>query len=256
MTFTSIHSVRSFNSRRLITVILALLVCGVSSIWARGYHRWHRPQIIEFDEAQLFLEENATDGDLGIHFKVDGDPWDRLYLYSPHWRQMVNVRVRGSSGVIGLTELFNESAEPSFDDLPREDFLALFPEGEYKFFGKTIEGDWLVGLAELSHTMPDQPVVLSPEEEEEVDASESFTIEWEPVADPPGSEIVAILAVVEKDEDDERVRVLSAEMTPDDTTFTVAPGFLEPGKAYKVEILVEESSGNKIITEVEFETEE
>ena len=44
-------------------------------------------------------------------------------------------------------------------------------------------------------------------------------------------------------------------MTPDDTTLTVAPGFLEPGKAYKVEIIVVETSNNKSITEVEFETE-
>ena len=83
-------------------------------------------------------------------------------------------------------------------------------------------------------------------------------IEWETVADPdaPDSVVVAYQVIVEKDEDEERLRVWTVDMRPEDTSVTVPPGFLEPGKAYKFEILVEETSGNKVITEVEFETEE
>ncbi len=210
----------------------------------------------EFAESQLFLEENATDGDLGVHFKVDGEPWNRVILFDSRWRKLVDVRVSGNSRVIGLTELFNESAEPPFDDLPREDFLALFPEGEYRFYGRMVDGGWLGGLAKLTHTMPEQPTILTPESEEVVDPSEPLTIEWVPIPNPAGSEIVNIIVVIEKDEDDERTRVVSADMDPSATQFTLAPGFLEPGKAYKVELLVEESSGNKIISEQEFETED
>jgi len=230
-----------------------MILINTLSASAKGRH--HRPELLEFAVSTLFLEENDTDGDLGVHFKVDGEPWDRVVLFGPRWRKLVDVQVRGNSRVIGLTELFNESAEPSFEDLPREDFLKLFPEGEYRFYGRTIEGDWLGGLATLTHIMPDPPEIVSPAEEEVVDASEPLVVEWEEAEDPDGSEIVNVIVVVEKDEDDERGRVVTADMAPGDTSFTLAPGFLEPGKAYKIEMLFEEASGNKIISESEFETE-
>ena len=59
---------------------------------------------------------------------------------------------------------------------------------------------------------------------------------------------------LEKDEDDERLRVLAIDMTHKDTSVTIPPGFLEPGKGYKVEVIAEETTGNKIITEVAFGT--
>ena len=34
----------------------------------------------EFDEAHLFFELNNTDGDLGIHGKIDGGPWTRVTI--------------------------------------------------------------------------------------------------------------------------------------------------------------------------------
>ena len=39
------------------------------------------------------------------------------------------------------------------------------------------------------------------------------------------------------------------------TSVTIPPEFMEPGMDYKVEVLAREESGNKTITEVEFETE-
>ena len=35
---------------------------------------------IPFDEAIVFFELNNTDGDLGIHSLIDGEPWKRLEL--------------------------------------------------------------------------------------------------------------------------------------------------------------------------------
>ncbi|MEW8382788.1 MAG: hypothetical protein AB2704_13125, partial [Candidatus Thiodiazotropha taylori] len=43
---------------------------------------------IPFDEAELFFELNDTDGDLGIHGKVDGDEWKRLVIEDPYERRM------------------------------------------------------------------------------------------------------------------------------------------------------------------------
>jgi len=215
-----------------------------------------RAEEIEFDEAEIFFEENATDGDLGIQFFLDGDEWDHVVIVDPGGHRMVDVKVRGNTRVIGLTEIFSESAEPDFDEMPRDEFLALFDEGVYMFFGRTLDGDVLVGSATLTKTMPDQPEITLPEEDDEVDANAPLVIEWNTVPDPdaPDSVIVAYQIVVEKDEDDERLRVYSVDMLPTDTSVTVAPGFLEPGKDYKVELIVVETSGNKTITEVPFTT--
>ena len=112
MKSTAILHSRAYAAIARLSVGIALLLAPLpSSSLAKSKAHSHRPVIIEFDESQIFLEENGTDGDLGIHFKVDGEPWDRLTLYGPGWTKLVDIKVKGSSGVIGLTELFNESAE-------------------------------------------------------------------------------------------------------------------------------------------------
>jgi hypothetical protein len=211
-----------------------------------------------FDDAELFFEENATDGDLGIQVFLDGPPWERIAVFTPYWTRLVDVKVKGNAKVIGLTEIFSESAEPSYDELPREEFLALFPEGDYLMLGKTVEGDWLISEATLTHDLPTQPEIVSPQEDEEVDPCQPFTIEWILVADPdpPCSVIEAYEVILSKEHPGEPVRTLSIDMLSTDTSITISQGFLEPGKEYKVEILALESSGNKVITEVPFVTAE
>jgi len=82
-----------------------------------------------------------------------------------------------------LTELFFESAEPGFDQLPLAEFLKRFPEGEYQFVGLTLNGDTLSSTAILTHALPDAPVLLSPAENSVQDPNHTV-IRWEPVADP------------------------------------------------------------------------
>ena len=154
-----------------------LFAAAAIAISASATASWAGHEVIEFDEADLFLEENTTDGDLGLHFKVDGEGWNRLILTTARYSKLLDVRVHGNLGrEIGLTEIFSESAEPGFDELPREDFLKLFPEGDYKFFGRTLEGDWLVGIPTLTHDIPKGPEITSPEEDEEIDPEEDFEV--------------------------------------------------------------------------------
>lgn len=240
---------------------IAVIALATGAVVTEG-HAQEMP--IPFDEAELFFEENATDGDLGLHFKVDGEGWKRLSLVKPKGvdpddRRLLNVRVKGNLGTeIGLTEIFSESAEPSFDELPREEFLALFPAGEYTFWGRTIDGSRLKGAVTLTHTMPSEVELFSPEEDEEVDADEDLIVEWELLDDPnpPESVIEFYEVVVEKDEDDERLRVFSVHMLPTDNRVRCPAEFLEPDKDYKVEIIAQETSGNRTAIEVPFETDE
>jgi hypothetical protein len=117
-----------------------------------------------FDEARLFFELNDTDGDLGIHGKIDGDEWKYLEIEDPRDRKMLHVWVRGRLRRQGLTELFFESAEPCFPDndecedpLDPQTFFKRFPEGEYDIEGYTLDGEERESEVFLSHVIPAAP---------------------------------------------------------------------------------------------------
>ncbi|MDY6954870.1 MAG: hypothetical protein SWE60_25490 [Thermodesulfobacteriota bacterium] len=241
----------------LFWVAVVSLVVGAAAPELVGQHDnvW-ADDAIPFADSEIFFELNATDNDLGVQFFLDGESWRRVKIVSPGGCTIMEVDVKGSAKVIGLTELFSESAEPSLEELPREAFLALFPEGVYAFYGRTVEGDCLVGQATLTHDIPAAPAILAPAEDEAVDPSQPVLIEWELAPDPgpPGSVIVAYQVIVEKDEDEERLRVFSVDVSSEATSVTVPPEFFELGKDYKVEVLAIETSGNKTISELSFET--
>ncbi len=133
---------------------LALAAASVAS--AQGEtRRWEPP--IPFSRAKILIELNATAQDAGIQMLIDGEGWKQVQVYSPEGEKVLDVRPRGSIGVIGITELFFESAEPSLQDLPLEELLEMFPEGQYWVFGRTAEGQRMWGTAELSHDIPDGP---------------------------------------------------------------------------------------------------
>ena len=112
---------------------------------------------IPFAVAEVFFELNNTDGDLGIHSLIDGDPWKRLSIEGADERRLLNIGVRGRLRRQGLTELFFESAEPPFDELPPARFFRRFPEGTYEIEGVTLEGLELESETMVTHAMPAPP---------------------------------------------------------------------------------------------------
>jgi len=145
---------------------------------------------VPFEEARLFFELNDTDGDLGIHGKIDGDEWKRLEIEDPNERRMLNVNVRGRLKRQGLTELFFESAEPTFDELDPEQFFKRFPEGWYEIEGLTLDYEERESEVYLSHIIPAAPagvMVNGVEAAEDCDAEDlpevttPVTLTWEPV---------------------------------------------------------------------------
>jgi hypothetical protein len=262
----------------LVAVLALALGIFAPMSWASG---WGEP----FDEAEIFFEFNSTDLDLGIQFFVDGEAWKRVKIFSPNWRKLVDVKVKGNARVIGLTEIFSESAEPPLCPEPEDDeeaecdveeaiqeFLALFPPGQYKFYGRTIEGDWLRARATLTHNLPAAPEINSPEELEEgedLKPEDIAVIDWDPGTDGPeivGWEVVAEMVILLGGE--ETVYVNTASFPAGVTSFTVSEEFVRLAVRaqragvlleYKAEVIAIEASGNKTITEVvvfEFEEEE
>jgi hypothetical protein len=229
-------------------VVVAALALGttVTEGWADDDD--DRAGQTSLEHAKIIIEFNATDGDVGIQAFLGGPSWEVVEIVSPDGRRIFHVD-RGSLKELGINELFFESEEPSLDDLSLEQFLALFPEGEYKFLGKTAEGDDLVGAAALTHDIPDGPIVISPIDGP-ADPSNTV-IKWNPVSSPPGIEIVGYQLTVQREEPP---RVLSADVPATRTSFTVPADFLEPATEYEFEVLAIEVSGNQTITVSSFET--
>jgi Fibronectin type III domain len=201
------------------------------------------------EEAMILIELNDTDGDVGIQALLGGASWEEIEIVSPDGRRVFHAD-RGSLEELGIDEVSFESEEPSLDEMSLDQFLALFPEGEYEFLGTTVEGENLAGTATLTHDIPDAPVVVSPEEGP-VDP-DNTVISWNPVESPPGIEITGYEVTVERVDP---LRILSADLPPTSTSFTVPADFLEPGTEYKFEVLAIEASGNQTITLRSFETE-
>ena len=203
---------------------------------------------VRLAQATLIVEVNATDGDAGLQVFLDGKAWRSMTISGPDGRTILAVSAEGRARDFGLTELFSESSEPPFDVFPLEEFKALFPEGKYAFAGTTVEGEKLVGKATLTHDIPEGPEILSPADGEAVD-SDDVVARWNPVAEPPGIDIVGYRVIVTREGP---LRVFSADLPASANSLTVPSEFLEPGTEYKLEVQAIEASGNQTLTEITF----
>jgi hypothetical protein len=203
---------------------------------------------IQLEEATMIVELNSTDGDAGLQAFLDGEPWRSMSISSPDGRRLIGVRNSGRLKNFGLTELFTESNEPPFDELPLRKFKRRFPEGKYRLSGKTIEGRRLLGKAKLSHDIPDGPKITLPTEGATV-VRDGAVASWAPVPDGGGVQIAGYRAIVEREDP---LRVFQVELPASVTSVTIPPEYLEPGAKHKLEVQAIERSGNQTISELEF----
>jgi hypothetical protein len=193
---------------------------------------------VPFADAELFFELNSTDNDLGLQLFLDADGWKRVRVLDPARNEIVFLEAERKLAKLGITELRFESAEPS-----PEEVLALFPPGEYRFRGRTVEGDQLASNVLLSHDFPPPPT-FSPSDGEVVDPKHTV-VEW----NAPGAEQVELII-----EQDELGHVLDITLSGSTKRLRVPPQFLTPGMEYKIEILSISENGNRIIAESTFRT--
>ena len=192
---------------------------------------------LRYEDHELFIETNATDGDAGLQQELDGEDWRSTKLRDKKGRALVDVRAKGKLRNFGLTELFFEAAEPSFDEFPFRKFKKRFPEGKYTWRGQTVEGRKLVGSDRLSHLVPDGPVITFPTEGAQVDP-DGFTITWEPVTTPAGVEIVRYIVIV-----DQETRSVELELDGSATSADIPGQVLEPGTELGGEVLAKDRNG-------------
>jgi hypothetical protein len=268
-------SIVLMSHMRLLTVFMVavtafILVITAPELWANDEDDGDEKP---FAEANIFFELNNTDGDLGIHALIDGEPWKRLEIEDPREREMLDIRVTGRLRRQGLTEIFFESAEPPFESddpsevtLSPERFFRRFREGIYEIEGETLKGEELESEVLLTHLLPAPPeditVSGSPAAEDcdaedlpIVDGDEPVIIRWEPVTHSHPEigrteeeiEVVKYQVVVEREES--TLLVFSVDLPPAVTQVEIPADFIALGEEFKFEILVREASGNQTAVE-------
>ena len=203
---------------------------------------------IRLEDATMIIELNSTDRDAGLQVFLDGEPWKSIRISRPGGGRILNVKAKGRLKGFGLTELFSESNEPEFKELPLRKFKRRFPAGKYTFAGRTVEGQKLRRKAKLSHAIPKGPRITSPAEGTEVPANDVIAT-WEPVPDTRRVDIVGYRAIVEKERP---LRVFSADLPANVTSIQIPPEFLQSNKRHKLEVQAIERGGNQTISEIEF----
>ena len=206
---------------------------------------------VEFSDARLKVEINATDGDAGLQIFLDGEAWNEVELFDPMGNAVVTVDVTGRAEDFGLTELFSESSEPPFTEFPLDQFKQLFPAGTYTFRGTTIDGAPITASATLTHDFPDDPTILSPAADSRV-RPDRVVVRWTPVTTPAGIDIAGYQVLVVQEEP--VLRVFSADLPATATRLSVPAEFVQPRTEYKVEVLAIEAGGNQTLTELTFRT--
>ena len=134
------------------------------------------------------------------------------------------------------------SSETLVEPSPAE-VLQLFPAGEYRFQGRTVEGTQLTSVAKLSHDFRVKPT-FSPTGGATV-AVHNAVVEW----NAPGAEKVEVII-----EQDEQGDVFDVTVSASTRRLRVPPPFLRAGLEYKIEILSIGENGNRIIVNSTFRT--
>lgn len=193
--------------------------------------------------SRIYWEYNSTANDLGVHVTLDGEDWAELEIENPDEDVIFSVRGEGPYQDLGMTELFFEGAEPSLDEFPLAELLALFPEGRYDFSGLTVDGEEIEGTGRFSHAIPAGPEVFS-----DVGPNGLLRIRWNAVNGPPLGfpnkpiHIVGYQVIVESFQVTVPATVSSVTVPPE------YAGTLAQGE-HQFEVLAIDRSGNQTITE-------
>jgi hypothetical protein len=218
---------------------LVLLALGGTAL-GRGQASEMASQPVRLAAATLIIEVNETDGDAGLQFFLDGEPWRSMTISDPNGRVVVDVDAEGRLRNWGLTELFSESNEPPFTEVPLAEFLARFPAGKYTLVGETITGQQLVGTARLSHDIPEGPEITAPADGATVNR-DGVVARWKAPPEPAGIDIVGYRVIATREDP---LRVYQVELPASARSVPIPAAFLQSGIEYELEIQAIEESGN------------
>lgn len=240
----------------ILAATLAMLLFGVAAAGRAD----DDDRSVPFAEAEIFVELNDTDGDLGLHASIDGDPWTHLEIEGPNDRTLLYILSRGRLRAQGLTQLAFESAEPTFDELSPAAFFRRFPEGIYEVEGRGPGRVEYESEALLSHVLAAPPgnILLSgTPAAADCDADPlpglfpPVVIDWDPVrTSHPAIGRTGPVTISRYQLFVEGPGVSFAiDLSPATTEFEVPMGLTRSGEEYKFEIIAQTDTGNNTAVE-------
>ncbi len=146
----------------VLLAVAAAVVVGAGTTAATATE----PCFPDFGECKALIEINASDGDIGFHFLMDGDDLISARIHDPNGVKIFEDYAKGPLRDQKLTETFVESAEPlCWDDgevdldeiVTLEEFLERWAKGFYVFSGSGDGGEKLEGETELTYELPAAP---------------------------------------------------------------------------------------------------
>ena len=106
------------------------------------------------NHANLFVEDNAGDGDIGVHGYFDDHGWTELCVFDPAGTLILHVNPQGRMGDLGIAGVFFESREPEYADWDYAALKAAWPEGH-----SPIRRIRARGIQRTPRQCPDRPSV-------------------------------------------------------------------------------------------------
>lgn len=213
------------------------------------------------NHANLFIEDNAGDGDIGVHGYFDDHGWTELCVFDPEGTLILRVLPQGRMGDLGIAGVFFESLEPEYADWDYDALKAAWPEGDYALRAMGSDGEILDGAAQFETALPTMPVIISPVTVPEEDDPavptvpvDDLLVAWEPVTASQDGRPITIRGYqvwINKENhiDDHGFSRpnIDIHLGPDVTTFTVPAAFFDPASLYEIEVVAIAASGNQTI---------
>ena len=215
----------------------------------------------EINHANLFVEDNAGDGDIGVHGYFDDHGWTELCVFDPAGEMILHVLPEGRMAKVGIAGIFFEGREPTYAQWDYAALKADWPEGKYSLRAVDFDGGLLTGAAWFTTVLPTMPQIVTPSTVPEPDAvpvptipMADLTVEWQPVTTSQDGRPVVIRGYQlwinkENHADDHGFSRpnFDVHVGPDTTSFVVPAAFFDPASLYEIEVVAIEESGNQTI---------
>lgn len=198
---------------------------------------------VPFAVANVYFEQNATDGDFEVVFEVKGGDKGlaKLAVVSPDGRTVLDFTAPDAS-TLGIRQFRFESPEPAnFESL-----RSAYPEGVYTFTATSVAGDKLRSESKLNHKLPATVSFLRPTAGALDVGVKDMEVTWTPVK--------GLAGYIVKIEQDELGVSIMAKLPESVAKFAVPNGFLLPGTEYQLGIGTVTNDGNVSFVETTFTT--
>jgi hypothetical protein len=213
------------------------------------------------NHANLFIEDNAGDADIGVHGYFDDHGWSELCVFDPAGTLILRVLPEGRLGDLGIAGVFFESREPDYADWDYAALKMAWPEGEYALRATGSDGELLTGAALFTTVLPTMPVIVTPvtvPEAEDVPLPvvpvADLLVEWQPVITSQDGRPVTIRAYqlwINKENHEDANGFsrpnFDVHVGADTTSFVVPAAFFDAASIYEVEVVAIEETGNQTI---------